>query len=115
MGLLLVSTTGFSVSEHFCGTNLVSVEINQEAEPCCDNEMCCHSEMQFFQLDEDYVTTQFRFEYLSSALDKVNFVEFSTWNDLYDVTIENHSFRVAESPPPTEQGIRLSALQRYML
>ena len=115
MSLLLVATTGFSVSGHFCGTNLVSVEINQEAEPCCDSEMCCHSKVQFIQLDEEYVTMHVRFDFHSSALDKVNFTEITAWNDVYNVTIEKHSFRIAESPPPRERGMRLAALQRYLL
>ena len=113
--LLLVSTTGFSVSEHFCGTRLVSIEVNKEAEPCCDSGMCCHSEMHFFQLEEDFVTTtaSFDFEFVFPA--ELNFVEIFTITRFIETDTDNHFFSIAESPPPLDRDIRLSTLQKYIL
>ena len=55
VGLLLVSTTGFSLSKHYCGSNLIEVKLNQEAKSCCGmNSQCCHNEVNHFQLDEDF-------------------------------------------------------------
>ncbi len=54
--LLLISTTGLAVSKHYCGDDLVSVEFKAETEPCCNNDSCCHTETQFLQLDDDFLT-----------------------------------------------------------
>jgi hypothetical protein len=115
MCLLLISTTGFSVSEHFCGTRLVSIEINKEAEPCCDNGMCCHTEMHFFQLQEDFVFTALHFDFSSTFQAEVTFTEPAAWNQLYAADMEHHLFRIAESPPPDDRNDRLSSLQQYIL
>lgn len=115
MCLLLLSTTGFSVSEHFCGTRLVSIEINKEAESCCDNGMCCHSEMHVFQLEEDFVSTALHFDFTSTFQAEVTFTEPAAWNQLYAADMEHHLFRIAESPPPDNRSDRLSSLQRYIL
>ena len=52
---LLVSTTGFSLSRHYCGEVLVEVAVNRQAETCCSNPDCCDTETEFYQLDEDFV------------------------------------------------------------
>jgi len=115
MCLLLISTTGFSVSTHFCGSRLVSIEVNKEAEPCCDNGMCCHSEMHFFQLDEDFVTTAASFDFESTFPAELNFVELFFLTHLFEAEVDHHFFSIAESPPPLDRDIRLSTLQKYIL
>ncbi|MGM0566679.1 MAG: HYC_CC_PP family protein [Bacteroidota bacterium] len=55
--LLLVSTTGFSLSRHYCGDVLVEVAVNKQAETCCSDSDCCDTETDFYQLDEDFVGT----------------------------------------------------------
>lgn len=115
MFLLLVSTTGFSVSEHFCGTRLVSIEINKEAEPCCDNGMCCHTEMHVYQLEEDFVPTTISIDFTSPLQFEITFTELLPWARMNVDYKENHLFRIAESPPPPERGDQLSSLQRYIL
>ncbi len=52
--ILLISTTGFTVSKHYCGNRLVSVTINHEPEPCCGTDSdCCKSETDYYQLNTD--------------------------------------------------------------
>ncbi len=53
--ILLVSTTGFTISKHYCGNELITVEINGEAESCCDSPDCCHTETQFNKLNVDFL------------------------------------------------------------
>lgn len=53
--VLLVSTTGFTVSSHYCGDELKSVEINGEAESCCNSPDCCQTETQFNKLDVEFI------------------------------------------------------------
>jgi len=57
--LLLTTTIGFTVSKHYCGSRLVEISINYEAESCCDDlgtSNCCHNETEYFQLKEDFVS-----------------------------------------------------------
>ncbi len=57
--LFIVSTTGFTISKHYCHGNLVSVSINVEAKSCCgvsDND-CCKNENEFCQLTDDFAAT----------------------------------------------------------
>ena len=55
--LLLVITAGFTITRHYCGNNLISVNVNSEAESCCDDHSCgrCHSDIQHVQFNEDGV------------------------------------------------------------
>ncbi|MDF1571770.1 MAG: hypothetical protein P1P82_09165 [Bacteroidales bacterium] len=115
MCLLLISTTGFSVSEHFCDTMLVSVHVNKEAEPCCDTGNCCHSDISFYQLDEDFVATANNFNTEHTYTDELNFVELFTMTRLFETEVDNLFFSIAESPPPLDRDIRLSTLQQFIL
>ena len=53
--ILLISTTGFTISRHYCGNNLVSVVINSEAKPCCGLDNCCHNESEYFKVNDDFL------------------------------------------------------------
>lgn len=57
--LFVVSTTGFTISKHYCHGNLVSVTINTDAKSCCgtNNNDCCKNENDFFQLNDDFSAT----------------------------------------------------------
>lgn len=115
MCLLLVSTTGFSVSEHFCGSNLISVKVNQEAEPCCDNAMCCHTETHFYQLDEDFNFTSDAFDFRTLAVTDIPQMIIPLQTKLYAVDRDMDLFADFESPPPLERKEFLSAIQTYLL
>ncbi|MFC2138000.1 hypothetical protein ACFLTE_07485 [Bacteroidota bacterium] len=55
VSILLISTTGFNVSQHYCGTRLVDVKLNNEVKPCCGTKSsCCHNEVNHYKLDEDF-------------------------------------------------------------
>lgn len=51
--LWLFSSTGFSITKHYCGNDYVSMAINLTPESCCETGGCCHNETEAFQLDED--------------------------------------------------------------
>jgi hypothetical protein len=113
--LLLITTTGFSISKHYCGTHLVEVAINSEIEPCCGemgNSNCCHNETEYFQLKEDFVS--------SSSIENTSITCFDILFPLvlidfpdtpYNIEIEIENF--AESPPNSLQT-KLSLLQTYL-
>lgn len=113
--MLLAATTGFTLSLHYCGTSLVSVSINSDAETCCDNDIasCCHIETKNFQIKEDYITSYSQYNFLNNLLKNVNLFpnilfNINLWIDLKDY----HIFYNDSSPPPEIQR-RLSLLQTY--
>ena len=65
---VLVSSTGFTLTKHFCGGELAHVAVGNEAKPCCGDEEkqdmpddCCHDELDQALLDDsqlDYQTLQ---------------------------------------------------------
>jgi len=114
--LLLTTTIGFSVSKHYCGSRLVEVLINSEAEPCCDNmgnSNCCHNETKIFQLKEDLVApVSFKNTRIAGfdILFPLVFVYF--FNAPGNIEPEVSNF--AESPPPPAIQAKLSLLQAYL-
>ncbi|MCG6188821.1 HYC_CC_PP family protein [Maribellus maritimus] len=52
--LLLISTMGMAVSKHYCSDNLVSVSLFEEADACCGDMGCCHTENEFIQVKDDF-------------------------------------------------------------
>ena len=56
-----ITTFGFVVNRHYCGSTLASVSLYFNGGCGCgdmdDNSNCCHNEEQIFQLDEDYQIT----------------------------------------------------------
>jgi len=113
ISLLLLSTTiGYSISEHYCGERIVSVEINQEAKSCCDmTNNCCHTETVFFQLKNDYTVTSASHDYSIVELDLL-FASITLY-PIVDNDINTNLF-VKESPPPLKIQTKRSYLQTYL-
>ncbi len=97
--LFVVSTTGFSISKHYCKGELISVALNTNPTPCCDINSCgcCHEESQFFQVEEDFTVSQysniqqsFSLELISNSLDNDRIIEST--NEL--------DFTVSTNGPP---------------
>lgn len=114
--LLLITTMGFSVSKHYCGSRLVEVSINSEAEPCC-NDMgtsnCCHNETEYFQLKEDLVKPV-SFENNQIAGFDILFPLVFVYSFNTPGNIETGVLNYAESPPPPAIQTKLSFLQTYL-
>jgi hypothetical protein len=55
-GILLFTTTGFTITKHYCAGNLIDVAINATPDPCCDiSAGCCSDEESFHQLKADFI------------------------------------------------------------
>jgi hypothetical protein len=64
---LFVTTTGFTISRHYCGNTLSSIAIDRKAPSCCDSSCHkCHTEEHFVKLEQD-LTTPVHFEKLQIA------------------------------------------------
>lgn len=113
--LLLVSTTGLAVSKHYCGEDLVSVEIAEEADSCCDDGTCCQTETQYLHLDEDFVasTLPVNFRNLFSVDFFLNATkqEISSFKNGFYSQLPPFS----ESPPLRPLKVRLAIHQVYRL
>ena len=111
--LWTISTTGFTISKHYCCDRLVSVTINNEAKSCCDPESgCCHNENERIELKEDFISAQ-EIEKVSIPEHEILFpIIFSFISNIplinyYEITndIESH-------PPPQSKAI-LYELQSF--
>ena len=73
---LLISTTGFTISKHYCGDNLISVSVFSEVEFCCEVVDCCKNETISIEPIEDFVFSGFRIEFLE--IFDFNIIDFKT-------------------------------------
>jgi len=55
-GLFFVSTTGFTVSWHYCGDVLQDISLNTSEKTCCDDTSCCHNESVYLKLEESFLS-----------------------------------------------------------
>jgi len=58
-----------TITDHFCGNRLVSVNILSEPDKCCDNNDCCHNDTFTIKLDADIlnITPDYSFRMFSSS------------------------------------------------
>ena len=105
---------GFSISKHYCGSQLVEVSINSVTDPCCDNlgaSACCHNETEHFQLDVDFLSPV-----LAGNIQVVDWCVLFSLVSIYIIDapgIENKILNYAESPQLPTIQTRLSLLQTY--
>ena len=81
---ILISTTGFTISKHYCSGNLISVSVLSEAQSCCKGgEDCCKNETISVEPINELLFSSFSFDFLE------NF-DFSI-ND-FAIVISNYDF-----------------------
>ena len=116
--LLLLATTGFTVSEHYCGSRIVDVAFDTLPNSCCDShdmDNCCHDKTEHFQVKENFVGAQ------THSVDQakmLNILPVLVVNSIF-TPIKEQSAKIfkliAESPPPPLIQTVLSLLQVYRL
>ena len=112
--VLLVSTTGVTISKHYCCDRLISVSFYSEADPCCDDEGgCCDNKTETYQVEDDFTAAEYQiieqvedFKVLYTIVLLQFF--FEPISDSY-IDIET-----PESPPPPTQQEFLSRIQTYL-
>ncbi len=114
-GLFLFTTTGFTITKHYCSGNLVDVAINSAPESCCgdDGGGCCTDESETFQLKENVTPVQ------SIDLDQEFSFEIQMLvNDLFEVNLpeisESSSYFEINIPPPDVRAF-LADIQSFRL
>jgi hypothetical protein len=113
--LLMVSTTGFTITRHYCGDRLEKMAINTQPKSCCTMHGCCHNETSFHQLKENFSapinvgSNSKPVIQLFTADLFIQWREKSPDNDFYS------SVAVIESPPPLRTTTALSLMQTYLI
>jgi hypothetical protein len=113
--LFLVTTTGITLSKHYCGTEMISISINFEAEACCDdidNSDCCRNETEHFQLKENFVGNVIDFHFQDSDTDILQQVVLALIYNSFSPDLDI-DIRPTESPPPPEIKTFLSTIQVF--
>ena len=113
--LLMISTMGMAVSKHYCGDDLVSVSMFEEAETCCGDMGCCHTENEFFQVKEDFSAPVISTIPFLAELDILGYDLLAIESLLNEPEQENTNIFVDFSPPPKTIQTVLSLKQVYLL
>ena len=99
--LLLISTSGVSISKHYCGGELKQITLSDTASSCNEHSSmpmdCCEDETQSFQVDEDFQVTPI----LSNISSPNVFLVAITFipNSLYQTPILKRDFNTNNVPP----------------
>ena len=115
--ILLITTTGFTISRHYCGDSLVSVAIDREAEPCCEDDTgdCCHNESETFILEGDFMPVIFNYDFHELTVIEL-YLNNGLNLDLFANRANNtNNSIIASSPPPEDIHTILSRFQAYRL
>ena len=112
--IVFLTTTGFSISLHYCCDSLVSMSVNSDVTPCCPVENgCCDNEIQHIQLEENLTTP------VSDSIQKLDTVDIFSFDILIDseTVTENHEHFVdsSDSSPTDNLQENLAKLQSFLL
>lgn len=111
---LLVSTTGITISLHYCGGKLVTTSINKEARSCCDGTKgCCENKTFHYEIKNDFLNPVC-FDNIKVETTDIKFSELFILNTVLfpEVKITHKVF--TDSSPPSSIHTRLSLLQTYL-
>ncbi|MGB1039980.1 MAG: HYC_CC_PP family protein [Flavobacteriales bacterium] len=98
--LVLVATSGVGITKHICGNRIASVSVTGDAGCTCgemdDASNCCHSERQFFQLDDDFSVAPVQSLNLSAA----TILAVVAYNLSFDLLVEEGETEYLNYKPP---------------
>ena len=102
------------VSKHYCGSTLVSVNVDKEADSCCGDADCCHNENQFYNLKDDFSVPQISNIPVLAEFDIIGFElvnEFLT--EIHESQNIFPAFTDLPNPPTIQETLALKQL--YLL
>lgn len=104
-----------TITKHYCGSELVSVNMLSEPDKCCNNSDCCHNESITCKLNADIInlTPVYSFETVSSS---ITFVIAKIFNNIpvLSANLATNSIRSSDIPPPVTSAF-LSKLGALLL
>ncbi len=111
---LLVAFTGFTLSTHYCGDDLVSVAVNHQAASCCKSDCGkCHTEDHYVKLKED-LSSPVHFEKLQISQVDLMLSPIVIFNQTFTENSNNYAF-ISKSPPGRSGPEMLSSFQSFLL
>ena len=113
--ILLITTAGMTVTEHYCGDNLVSVNVLTRPDACCNNSDCCHNETVTVKLDDDFISLSqtYLFELISLSI-SLNLAAIFNNNPLSSKYLTANLIRSSDLQPPAIKAF-LSKLGTFLL
>ena len=110
--LVLVTTMGMTVSAHYCGGELKSVQVIAESESCC-GDACgsCQNELIKVDIEDDFTISPSNIDF------KSDFILLLALIQLFQVSIYTEEVEQVtyHKPPPLKIQTVLSDLQVYRL
>ena len=114
--LLLVGTTGLTLSAHYCGGELYSFKIFGGASDCCADTDCstCSDNSFIFGFSDEYIVSNSQIKFYSFTFYKVHFIGFLAGSNSYHNSNNRQSIIHYKTQPP---GLKqsLSIMQSYLL
>lgn len=113
--MLILATADMTITEHYCGSKLVSVNILSEPDKCCDNSDCCHNESITCKLNADIInlTPVYIFESGYSSVSLIPVAIFNN-NTLLSTFLTTDFIRSSDIPPPATSSF-ISKLGAFLL
>ena len=114
--LLLISTTGFVISKHYCDGRLVNVAVDHQAKSCCGMEGdCCHNESAYFHVKNNYLPDFTEFNFENKIVNQVIiFTDLLLNYSLNNNFLSFNKFNIGFSPPLKFHTI-LSFIQVFII
>lgn len=110
--LVLVTTMGMTVSAHYCGGELKSVQLVTASDSCCgDSCGSCHNEIIKVEVEDDFTIQMINFDFTQDFSFLPAFIQLL----LVPSFIEEIVQVAYHKPPPLKIQTVLSDLQVYRL
>jgi hypothetical protein len=111
--LLMIATTGVTVSKHYSGGILYSYSLTGEAQSCCENDCaCCHNSANTYRLIADYIMSDNFYQDDESVIDL--FDMYASEKDIYHVS-SYHSVLISQCKFPLYLPENQSQFQSLLL
>jgi hypothetical protein len=109
--IILATTVGMTISEHYCGDTLINISILDVDDACCDDPDCCHNESETYIVEDSYSISSFNYEFtiLATIFPSVYEQFKDSLNDKYNV------LSWIDAPPPPKIQTFLSQSQSFLL
>jgi len=109
--LLTVATTGFTISRHYCGNQLVAVSIFK-LDKCTCGDKDCHTDIRQIKVSDNYSAPETIHSDAPTSIDlpSVSFIEFVT---LTHPALTSYAFFSIKAPPHTAKN-PIALLQSFL-
>ena len=110
--MLLVATTGLTISHHYCGELMQAMDNQSAASSCCDaTSECCDHEANTLRLDSEFESSISGIDFSQYAISVLGPIKLTEGEHLVSSNFSIHF--EGPLPPPTQEF--LSNIQVYIL